>query len=115
LTSLPRTWTSSSAGDTSSYALAANAINGFTGTVSFSVSGLPAGASSIFNPTTVTGNGMTVLTVTATPSTPAGSYPLTITATSGSLAHTAKATLTVSTAAPSALPTGWQSATIGNN
>jgi hypothetical protein len=41
-------------------------VNGFTGTVSFSCSGLPSGASCIFSPSFVTTNGSSVLTITTT-------------------------------------------------
>jgi len=41
-------------------------LNGFTGTVSFSCSGLPTEATCSFSPNTVTGSGPTQITVTAT-------------------------------------------------
>src|SRR5258707_2918399 len=62
---------------------------GFTGTVSFSVSGLPAGATGTFNPTSVTTSGSSTLTVTTSAPTPTGSFPLTITGTCGTLDHPA--------------------------
>ncbi|MFN0166066.1 MAG: beta strand repeat-containing protein [Bryobacteraceae bacterium] len=68
---------------------------GFNGTVSFSVAGLPPGATASFSPPTVTGSGSSAMTVTAGPTTPLGSYVLTVTATSGSLSHSANATLLV--------------------
>jgi hypothetical protein len=74
--------------------------NGFTGTVAFSASGLPSGASASFNPTSISGSGSSTLTVTTASSTPSGSYTLTSTGTSGSLSHSASVALTVSAAAP---------------
>ncbi|MBZ5642597.1 MAG: choice-of-anchor D domain-containing protein [Acidobacteriia bacterium] len=71
------------------------ALGGFTGVVSFSVSGLPTGATGTFSPTTVTGSGSSTLTVTTLTTTPTGTYPLTVTGTSGSLVHTANTTLVV--------------------
>lgn len=71
---------------------------GFTGTVTFSVSGLPTGASGSFNPTSVSGSGTSTLTVTTSTTTPPGSYPLTITGTSGTLVHSTSVTLVVSAA-----------------
>ena len=69
---------------------------GFTGNVSFSVSGLPQGANASFNPSSVTTSGSSTLTISTLASTAPGSYTLTITATSGTLVHTAKVTLVVS-------------------
>lgn len=77
------------------YTVTVTPSNGFNGNVTFSVSGLPTGASAVFNPTSVTGSGSSVMTVTTSSSTPTGSYPLTITATSGTLMHTAQVTLNV--------------------
>ena len=72
--------------------------NGFTGTVTFSVSGVPSGGSGSFNPTSVTTSGNSTLTVTTSTTTPAGSYPLTITGASGSLSRTTSVTLVVQAA-----------------
>jgi hypothetical protein len=46
--------------------------------VTFSVTGLPPGATASFNPPTLNANGTTALTITAGSSTPSGSYPLVI-------------------------------------
>src|SRR5256886_14642779 len=64
--------------------------------VSFSVTGLPTGATATFTPSSVTGSGSSTLSVTTSSTTPAGSYPLTITGTSGSLSHTTTVTLVIS-------------------
>jgi uncharacterized membrane protein len=77
------------------------AVNGFTGTVSLSVSGLPSGASATFSPNTITnGSGNSTMSVTTSSSTPAGTYTLTITgtSTSPSLTHSTTVTLVVNTA-----------------
>ena len=81
-------------GASTSYAVTVTPSGGFTGSVSLSVAGLPAGATGTFspNPTTTT----STLNVTTATSTPAGSYPLTITGTSGTLTHTTSVTLVVS-------------------
>src|SRR5207302_6615949 len=81
------------------YTVSVSALNGFTGSVGFSVSGLPAGVTSAFNPATVSGSGSSTMTLTTTSGAVPGNYPLTITATSGAISHTANVTLTV-TAAP---------------
>jgi subtilisin family serine protease len=84
------------AGGVAGYAVGVTAKNGFTGTVSFSVSGLPASVgSAAFNPATVTAAGTAQLTVTTVPGAPGGSYPLTVTATSGSLVRSVGVTLVV--------------------
>ena len=85
-------------GSSANYTVNVSASSGFNSAVSFSVSGLPTGASATFNPTSVTGSGSSTLTVSTTSSTPLGSYPLTISATSGSLVHTTSVTLVVSAA-----------------
>ena len=77
-------------GASTSYAVTATASNGFTGTISYSVSGLPSGASGSFSGTT--------LNVATTSSAAAGTSTLTITGTSGSLSHTATVSLTINRA-----------------
>ena len=67
----------------------------FTGTVDFSVTGLPANTTWAFSPPSIAASGATTLTVTTSSTTPAGSYPLTIRGTSGSVVRTATVTLTV--------------------
>jgi hypothetical protein len=83
------------AGTGTSYAATVTPSGGFTGSVSFSVSGLPSGATGTFSPTSVAGSGSSTLSVTTSSTTPAGSYPLTMTGTSGSLVHSATGTLVV--------------------
>ena len=78
-----------------SYTATVTPSGGFTGTVTFSASGLPAGAAATFNPTSVAGSGSSTMSVTTSSTTPTGSYPLTITGTSGTLTHTASVTLVV--------------------
>jgi len=68
--------------------------SGFTGTVTLSSSGLPAGVTATFSVTSLT-SGNSTLNVTVGDSVAPGSYPFTVTATSGTLTHTANATLQV--------------------
>jgi hypothetical protein len=63
--------------------------------VAFSVTGLPAGATASFSPTSVTPSGTSTLTVATTTATPPGSYPLTIRGTSGPRVRTVNVTLVV--------------------
>ena len=83
------------AGGSTTYTVTVGSLNGFGGMVGLSVSGLPAGATPVFSPSSVTGSGTSTLTVTTTTSTASGTYPLTITGTSGSLTHTTSITLTI--------------------
>jgi hypothetical protein len=82
-------------GASTSYTVTVTPSGGFSGTVTFSVSGLPAGAGASFNPPSVNTSGSSTMSVTTSPSTPVGSYPLTITGTSGTLSHTTSVTLVV--------------------
>jgi hypothetical protein len=78
-----------------SYTATVTAQTGFTGTVAFSLSGLPPGVSASFNPASVTATGSTTLTVSTSAATPTGSYPLTMIGTSGPVVHSVNATLVV--------------------
>ena len=84
-----------SPGGSTSYTATVTPTAGFGGTVTFGVSGLPAGATASFNPASVTASGSTTLSVTTSGTTAPGSYPLTISGTSGSLSHTVTVTLVV--------------------
>ena len=99
-------------GTGTTYSVSVTPSGGFNGTVNFSVSGLPSGATATFNPTSVTGSGSSTLSITTSSSTPPGNYSLTITATSGNLTHTAKVSLQVADFSISASPS---SQTVGRN
>jgi pseudomonalisin len=93
------------AGDTAHYTATVSALNGYTGTVTFSVSGLPAGASPVFTPASITGSGSSALAIATTiGTTPNGTYPLVISATDGVLTHSANVTLVVTDFGISATP-----------
>ena len=68
---------------------------GATGTVTFSVSGLPSGSTATFDPTSVNGSGSTIMNVTTGLTTPLGTYQLTITADNGGIVDRASVTLVV--------------------
>jgi galactose oxidase-like protein/PKD domain-containing protein len=78
-----------------SFSVTISSANGFSGTVSLNVSGLPSNAAASFSDPFVTGSGSATLTVTPAISTPPGTYTLTITGTSGGLSHGVNVTLTV--------------------
>jgi aminopeptidase S len=70
--------------------------NGFSGAVSLSATGLPAGVTASFNPSTTNGSPTTsTLTLTASSTATTGTATVTITGVSGSLAHTTTVSLTV--------------------
>ncbi|HME09575.1 MAG TPA: invasin domain 3-containing protein [Bryobacteraceae bacterium] len=72
-------------------------INAFSGAVSFTASGMPAGVTAAFAPASVTGSGTTTLTLTASASTAGGTYPITVQGASASLLHSTTVTLTIAT------------------
>src|SRR5215472_5760636 len=82
-------------GNGTTYNVTVSASNGFNSSVSFSISGLPSGATGTFSPSSVQGSGSSTLSITTSSATPTGSYPLTITATSGTLTHSTQVTLVV--------------------
>jgi hypothetical protein len=71
------------------YQIVAQPMNGFNGTISLNVSGLPPGATASFDPASISGgSGSTVLTVTTASTTPQPQvYTLTVTGTNGILVH----------------------------
>ena len=74
-------------------------------TVSFSVSGLPSGATGFFSSTSCTPACSTVLNISTSGSTPAGNFPITITQTGGGMTRTTAFTLIVTLASTVAAPT----------
>jgi subtilisin family serine protease len=101
---------STAAGGAVSYTVSVSPVNGFTGDVSLTLSGMSESQASwgISPPVIAGGSGSAQVTVSTATSIAAGTYPLTITATSGATVHSAAATLVV-TAPPdfslSATPT----------
>jgi hypothetical protein len=92
-------------GGNANYTVTVTALNGFNGVVSFGASGLPAGATASFNPTTVTGSGSTILTVMTSPSGPTGSFTITATGTNAFLSpHNASASLGIISGSANAPP-----------
>jgi len=107
------------AGGSTTYTVNVGAVNGFNGSVNFSVSGLPSGASNSFSPPSVSGAGSSVLSVSTVSTTAANSYSLVITGTSGAMTHSSSVTLNVNSAGVpdfilSAMP-ALQTVTAGNS
>lgn len=108
----PATVSSSGAGETNIYTVGVHPIQGFANPVSLTVEGIPSGTSWTFTPATVTPVGSTILTVTAPPDTPAGSYPFTIHSSGGGKTHISYATFTVAAPASGGLASGWRTINI---
>src|SRR5206468_4027284 len=87
-----------SPGSPTMYNVTVTPTGSFTGSVSLSASGLPAGATASFSPNPTTGT--STLTVTTSSTTTAGSYPVTVSGTSGALTHTTGVQLVVQGPAP---------------
>jgi uncharacterized protein (DUF58 family) len=94
--SLPASPTSRSvnAGSGTPYTVSITRSWGFTGPVTLSIAGLPAGVSGTFNPGTTTGTSSR-LSITTSSAPPGGTYPLTITGTSSGVTKSIPVTLTV--------------------
>ena len=82
--------------------LRAGVLFGFNGTVTFSATGTPAGASSSFNPTSVVAPGSTQFTLVNGRNLPSGEYALDLIGTSGALTRSARITYGLSSAAAAA-------------
>ena len=67
----------------------------FSGSVNFTVSGLPANTTATFNPASLSGSGTSTLTITTTTGVPAGAYPLTINGNSSGVDNTADVAFTI--------------------
>ena len=80
-------------GGGTSYTVTVQPVNGFTGAVSLSLSGLPSRTSASFSPNPTTSS--STLSVATSRKTPSGSYLVTITGTSSGLTRTTTVTLTV--------------------
>ena len=116
LSAAPTTQTVTIGGSTGTpYTVSTTAVNGFSGSIGLSVTGLPTGATGTFSPTSVAAGSSSALSITTTNATPAGTYTLTITGTSGSLTQTATVTLVVTADFTLAVSPGSQTVTVGGS
>jgi len=83
------------AGGSANYTVNTAALNGFSGALSLSASGLPSGATATFSPASINPGATSTLIVATAGSTPTGTSTVTITGTSGTLTHAATVNLTV--------------------
>jgi hypothetical protein len=83
------------AGGSGNSTIATAITSGSSQTVSFSASGLPAGATAAFNPTSVSSGGSSTVTITTTSSTPSGTSTVTVTGTGTANTHSTSISLTV--------------------
>jgi len=84
-----------SRGGATSYTVTVSGSNGFSGSVSLGVRGLPGRTTASFSPGAVAPDGTSSLTVSTSSRTTRGTYVLTITGTSGGVRHTVQVTLVV--------------------
>lgn len=82
-------------GTTGRYTVTIGAVNGFSGTVSLSVTGLGSRVTGTFSPTSVTGSGTSTLSVVVNRRAGTGTRALTVTGVSGSLSHSTSANLVI--------------------
>jgi hypothetical protein len=80
-------------GTNTSYVINVTPSGGFTGSVAFTVSGLPTGATATFSPTSSTAS--STMSVTTVNSVAIGTYSLVVTGKSGTLSHTVTVTLVI--------------------
>lgn len=84
------------AGNSTTSTVAIAPQNGFTGTVTFSCTGLPSGAACTFSPLSVTGgSGSTQMTIQTAPNTASGTATVTVKGASGSTSSSTTVSLTV--------------------
>jgi subtilisin family serine protease len=95
LTATPVTRTVN-AGAGTAYTVAVGPANGFSGDVTLSAAGLPAGVGSLaVSPSVVHGSGTAQLAVATLATAPAGTYSVTVSGVSGALSHSVTVTLVV--------------------
>jgi len=86
------------AGNSTSSTVSTAVTSGSAESVSFTASGLPAGATASFSPASVTSGSSSTLTIATSSSTAAGTYAITVMGTAATGSHTASFSLTVTAA-----------------
>jgi hypothetical protein len=103
-----------SAGSSATFSIPTSANAGYSGTLtSFSVTGLPSGATASFSPTSGAAGTTFTMTIATQALTSAGTYPISISGTDGSLTYIAYATLVINASPGFAISVGPGTETIG--
>lgn len=84
-------------GNTGVFTVSTSAVNGFSGTITLSLSGAPAGATTTFTPGSVAVGGSSSLQVATKNNTAGGNYTLTVTGTSGTRLQSTNVLLVITT------------------
>ena len=93
----PTTVTAIAGTSNASFTVSLTSLNGFAGSVTVSIVGLPSGTTtSPSSPFSVAVGSSQALTLTVASTTPTGNYTVTVTGTSGALTHSANLALTIS-------------------
>jgi kumamolisin len=82
-------------GSSGTSTITSTVFSGFDSPVSLKATGQPTGVTATLNPTSITGDGTSTLTLAVASTTAAGVYPITITGVGGGLTETTTVTLTV--------------------
>jgi len=77
------------------YTVTVTAVGSFSGSINFSISGLPNRVTASFSPSSVVSSGTTKLTLSVKPRAPTGTFPLTISATGGGANHATTVSLVI--------------------
>jgi glucose/arabinose dehydrogenase/regulation of enolase protein 1 (concanavalin A-like superfamily) len=99
------------AGTSGSTSVSTAVTSGVAQSIALSATGLPAGVTAAFSPTSVTAGGSSSLTLNVAASVTPGTYPITVKGTSSATSHTTPVSLTVT--APGALPSPWLDTDVG--
>ena len=84
-------------GSSGTSTITSSVTGGFSSAVALTASGQPTGVTIGFNPSSITGAGTSIMTMTVASTTTAGTYPITVTGTSGTTTETTSVNLTVTT------------------
>ena len=82
-------------GSSGTSTITSTVLNGFDSAVALTASGMPAGVTVGFSPSSVTGSGTSTATFTVASTTTAGTYSITVTGTGGGITQTTNVSLTV--------------------